>query len=342
MCPRHRHLLSFCFRVSCAVVLLAFRQSAVADDAPAVESDVRAAVSRSVPLIVENGEAWIEERGCVSCHRIGMMTWSLTEAARHGFAVDRTRLEEWVDWSLEATLAEDRKTGDPIGIRNPEGMGQLLLGRERTDVPASRQQAYESFVALLVRGQKAGGDWKPGGQLPQQKRPLAETTAVSTMWNTVALLDADERSEDVQNSLQAASKNIEMVKPGISTEWYVVRLLLAVKQGAASESDAWLQRLRSLQQSDGGWGWIADESSDALATGMALYALRQAGVATDDQTVRSAVGFLIATQLEDGSWEVHGTKEASREEFEETSGFWGTTWATLGLLRTLPGAGAED
>jgi hypothetical protein len=90
-----------------------------------------------------------------------------------------------------------------------------------------------------------------------------------------------------------------------------------------------------------GWGWIADESSDALATGMALYAMRQARVERDDSAVQSAQQFLMDTQQEDGSWAVHGTKESKKESMEETAGFWGTAWATIGLLQILPAADSQ-
>jgi hypothetical protein len=52
--------------------------------------------------------------------------------------------------------------------------------------------------------------------------------------------------------------------------------------------------------------------------------------------VQSACQFLVETQRDDGSWDVRGTKERKKNGLEETSTYWGTTWATIGLLQTLP------
>lgn len=307
-----------------------------ASEAPAGQSEIRAAIARSVPYIQEHGASWIEDRGCVSCHRVGMMTWSLREAADHGFDVDRVQLSEWTDWSLAALAEVDEQRGEPIGTRNPEGMSQLLLNQQTVSDTPERQQAYQVLVDILLAGQSKDGTWKPGGQLPQQKRANKETRQVSTMWNTLALMQVTPASAETTNSIQLATRRITTADPGESTEWYVTRLLFALKHPKPDTSASWLDQLKSHQQTDGGWGWLVEEPADALATGMALYAMRQAGVGDDDPAVQAAQTFLLQTQQEDGSWAVHGTKESKRESLEETAGFWGTTWATIALLQALP------
>lgn len=330
-------------RVLCLLIMLfgLAVPPAPAADTIIAEADVRRAVTRSVPFIKEHGSSWIENRGCVSCHRIGMMTWSLSDAARHGFDVNPDQLNEWIDWSLAALLAEDEQKQQPVGSRNPEGMDQLLLSRHREVKSDARREAYDAFVTLLVAEQNSVGFWKPGGQLPQQKRSDRETTEVSTMWNTLALLDVRDPAADVTAAIQRAAERIVAAKPGSSTEWHVTRLLFALKHRPSEDQLAWQESLRALQQSDGGWGWLVDESSDALATGMAVYALRQAGVESSDPVVQSALKFLLDTQKDDGSWDVHGTKDDKRESIEETAVFWGTTWATIGMLQTLPAVDGE-
>ena len=44
--------------------------------------------------------------------------------------------------------------------------------------------------------------------------------------------------------------------------------------------------------------------TDAYASGMALYALSEAGVAAGDQTYQSGLKYLLSTQASDGTWHV--------------------------------------
>jgi hypothetical protein len=79
-------------------------------------------------------------------------------------------------------------------------------------------------------------------------------------------------------------------------------------------------------------------TSDAWATGQALYALANAGInADDDMTIRRGQTFLIKTQAADGSWPM-----ASRPIQPGGGGATslvpitgaGSAWAVLGLARS--------
>ena len=73
--------------------------------------------------------------------------------------------------------------------------------------------------------------------------------------------------------------------------------------------------------------------SDALATGQALYALGVIGVSGADPAVWRAWNFLAATQRKDGSWLIQSQNPNSHPP---VISYFGTGWATLGLMRTLP------
>jgi len=96
----------------------------------------------------------------------------------------------------------------------------------------------------------------------------------------------------------------------------------------------------ALQRSDGGWSQEPSLESDSYATGEALTALRESGMAAaDDPAVRRGVAFLLRTQLQDGSWYVKSRSVPIQVYFE--SGFphgvdqWisaaGTAWAVRAL-----------
>ena len=121
-------------------------------------------------------------------------------------------------------------------------------------------------------------------------------------------------------------------KLDVSAEAIAVRVLLSKYNSPTSVHES-TKELLKRQHTNGGWGWISGQASDALATGLALYALRMVG--TGD-AVADALGagdqFLIRMQLGDGSWRVPGTKRKADNAPTETAIYWGTAWAVVGLL----------
>ncbi len=77
-------------------------------------------------------------------------------------------------------------------------------------------------------------------------------------------------------------------------------------------------------------------TSDALGTGLALYALESIRAQLDPERLALARKFLISSQQKDGSWSVKGTKKKKRHKIEETSTYWGTAWAVIALASGLP------
>ncbi|MCA9006642.1 MAG: terpene cyclase/mutase family protein [Planctomycetaceae bacterium] len=302
-------------------------------DAQPTTVQIRETVQRGIPYIEEKGLWWIEEKKCVTCHRVGNMVWSLQAAKQRGFTVS-DRLPEWRQWSIDKSLANNDK-GKITGLGNKEGVAQLLLSPDPDEKNPALKETRNKLAAILLEEQRSDGSWKAGGQLPFQKRPAAETDAVSTMWLTLALL-AEGKNEASTPAITRAMKYIAASSPGKSVEWYAVRLLLAVQSGETEVRDQLVKQLRSQQHPDGGWGWMIADDSDALGTGLALYALLPAGVDRNDPAVKGAQQFLVSTQRDDGSWPVRGTKEKKKKSVQETAVYWGTTWAVLGLVESLP------
>lgn len=69
------------------------------------DSAVREAVSRSLPFLEKEGVAWMDERGCMSCHHVPFLLWSHRAAQSHGLAVDAEKLAEWDGWALKDSLS---------------------------------------------------------------------------------------------------------------------------------------------------------------------------------------------------------------------------------------------
>ena len=296
--------------------------------------DVHATIERALPYIETGGVTWIEERDCVSCHRVSFMVWSLDAAREKGFGVDADKLYEWREWSLDKSLSPREEDGELVGLRNLDGLAQLLIARGEDPLESPRDDSYIKFAELIVAGQLEDGSWKPAGQLPFQKRSEAETAQASTMWNAISLASAgtDEASRARRSALEFLTPHAEAQ----SAEWYAAGMLLA--QNVANESAVLSLRKELLvrQNEDGGWGWLNGGDSDALGTGQALYALLRTGFPADSDEAVLAIEWLCETQRDDGSWAVRGTKAKKKDSVEETAVYWGTCWAVIALLETIP------
>jgi squalene-hopene/tetraprenyl-beta-curcumene cyclase len=295
-------------------------------------SDLRAAVQNSIPFLQEKGAWWIEKKDCVSCHRVTNMVWTLSAAKDRGFKVS-DELDEWISWSIESSLSKNDED-KIVGLSNKEGVAQLLIGvGDELD-----EDSYQRLAALLTKDQQEDGSWRAGGQLPAQKRPKPETNQTSTMWLSLAMQQKKPGDQE-KPVLDKAGQFIETTAEGKSTEWFALRLLLASQLDDGKTRDEMVKRLVKQQQSDGGWGWMVDAESDALGTGMAIYALAQSNNPEAQAAIERGQVFLMETQRDDGSWPVKGTKEKRKDKVSETAVYWGTAWAALALIETLPETG---
>src|SRR6185503_7701895 len=85
----------------------------------------RAAVERSLPFLEREGLAWMEKRGCLSCHQVPFMLWAHDEARAKGVAVDAAKRANWTEWSTkesEACRTRTWLTGPILDSLKSEGM----------------------------------------------------------------------------------------------------------------------------------------------------------------------------------------------------------------------------
>jgi Squalene-hopene cyclase N-terminal domain len=111
-------------------------------------------------------------------------------------------------------------------------------------------------------------------------------------------------------------------------------MLIERDLGDKAKASRWRQALIEQQNKDGGWGLVRNDPSHIVVTGQVLYALGIDGVGKDEDVVRRVWTYLLATQGANGSWTAPSRVVADHRNYV-TDNF-GTAWATLGLLRTLP------
>ncbi len=323
------------------IIALAIWPATSAGEPNSQRDAVRLAIQRSVPFIEREGAEWITKKDCLSCHHTSFMVWSLNAAKRNGIPVDQAKLAAWTDWATNwqhlviASVRETAVREDTLRDQ-PDTLAQLLLGRTAISSGAKPPQWCLDYASDLLKVQQPDGSWKSGGQLPSQKRPKRETQEVSTMWSLLALSDPNIPNDPAASTaLDKARAWLGDETIGLSTEWWATRLMFERKLGNAEKADRFRKGLLKRQRADGGWGWLCDDESDGLGTGIALFALAQDKLPATDPTVVKARRFLLQKQNSDGSWPVRGTKMNKKDQIQPTATFWGTCWAVIGLCETL-------
>ncbi|HEX5160759.1 MAG TPA: ankyrin repeat domain-containing protein [Steroidobacteraceae bacterium] len=305
-------------------------------------NSVDAAIRRSLPLLQTTSKAFYDRGGCVGCHHNLQTAITVQEARRAGFPVDEAIAQEELanlTRDLEATREQALE-----GMTVPGGLatttGYILLALDAQNIPAN--EATDSLMRLLRLWQRPDGFW------PSPVRPpieASEFTATAVAARGLRVYGVDNPAAN-QAAVARARRWLETHQPA-NHEDRVFRLLgLIWTEGTKAAQSAAKEELLKAQREDGGWAQTDFRSSDAYATGEALFALRSSGLATDSRAYRRGVRYLLRTQLADGSWLVH-TRSHPTQTFFDTGFPHGedqfissaaTNWATLALLLSKPDA----
>lgn len=331
------------------VVTMLRAQGAPASPAPAVPSPVatprpvREAVERAVARLQPAGPTFNSRTKCISCHNQSLPSIAVTRASARGVPVDRTLAAH----PSQATLASWTPSRD-----------SLLLGR----------QTIGGFVANVTYGL--------AGLAEDHVEPNLTTDAVAVALAALQLPDGSWNIDDLrppiidQSAIHFTALSIfglnTYAPPGRRDEIAarVARATTYLRDTAAASTQdeafkllgfLWAktpreeiarqaERVLALQRPDGGWAQVPTMTSDAYATGQALFALRSADVTADAAALQRAAAFLLRTQLDDGSWFVRSRAFGfqayfdtgfphGRDQFISSAA---TAWAAMGLAETLP------
>jgi hypothetical protein len=311
------------------------------------EAAIRAAVSKSVPLIEASLKEHSAQRDCFSCHHHGVGVVALRLAEARGFAIDKGNLADQVEVAethLKGGIDDYRKGKGQGGGTTTAGYALWALdaaGRPRNDVSAA-------VVDYLLQISERSDHWTPSSD----NRPPSEASNLTATFVALRALKAfgTPGQADRINATIARARPWLIKTPAKDHEDRVFRLLAldAAKAGTEVIRSA-ANLLQGSQRPDGGWAQIEGGASDAYATGSALYALHRAGaLSTDDPSYRRGLAFLIKTQRPDGSWYVKSRTRVIIQKYFE-SGFphgkdqfisiSGTSWAVMALAIACPVAG---
>jgi hypothetical protein len=262
-----------------------------------------------------------------------MMLWTHYEARQRGFAVNETAVRKLEDVALAQYLAHPdfTPTGQDTGFMEKGiGPGTIYLSLAMKTNPSPGDEAAKALVSFadnFVKRQNENGSWTTKVDQP----PVIDGHDSLTMLILLAMEagPAGTNREQIERAVQW----LKEAPTRDETQSLALRLAIAGKYHDTEEQGRLSALLRARQQKDGGWNQTNDLPTDAAATGHALYALGSAGVSADDPAICRAREFLASSQQADGSWQM---KTRNPNAKGTVVSYFGTAWATLGLLKTLP------
>ncbi|MCW5556496.1 MAG: hypothetical protein KIT22_01415 [Verrucomicrobiae bacterium] len=300
---------------------------------------VRGAIDRGLTFLARDAVAWKAEHNCSSCHHAALVVWAMNEAKGRGHAPDDAVLGDLTRWLTEAG---EGKTGLKRPAEAPKALNTkavyYALGLEsvtgRSDV---EQEALNLLLRTVREDQTENGSW---ASWPETRPPLfGHSDDTVTALATLALMPAAAAGDALAKAAMEQGVGwLEKNETDNDPQSIAMRLVLWTRLGRPR--DEWMplaRRIRDRQRDDGGWSQTAEGSSDAWATGQALYALAHAGLPDMEDAIGRGRAFLVKTQREDGSWPMASRPQKLGGEGADSlipiTGA-GSAWAVLGLART--------
>ena len=291
----------------------------------APEAKAVAFLSREVPR-------WSRKNHCFSCHNNGDAARALFRAAREGQHVPEDALADTTAW-LVKPQAWDHNGGD--GPFSDKRLARVSFTATLATAISTQwikdKKALLQAADRLVLDQGADGSWRIEGE--------DATGSPATYGRPLATFLARESLATAEPArFRAAIDRADTwllkreVQPVTDASISLLAFAVATRRPPASRQDRCLELLARVQDKGGGWGPDAFSPPEPFDTALCLLALARCEPTNPlrDMIARGRK-FLIADQLDDGSWTETTRPPGSLSYAQRIST---TGWATTALLAT--------
>jgi hypothetical protein len=326
-----------------AVLAVALLCPAVAVIRPAAQSaspaarDVASVEGRAIAYLAREVPAWRREHPCYSCHNNGDAARALV-AGRTRVPEARSALDDTLAWLGAPRRWETNGGGEGGSDDKRLARIQFAFATAAASLaslvpPAAVAEAAE----IVARDQQPDGSWRLDSS-DSIGSPATYGTALATAVARRTLLRSGVLA--MKERIRRAERWLGAVAVHNTPD--AAAVLFAFADGADESTlpniRAALEFLSKSQGRDGGWGAYATSPAEPFDTALAVIALhdvaarRASAVASTRATIEEAVArgrrYLIAQQIEDGSW-VETTRPAGQVSYAQRIST--TAWALLAL-----------
>jgi hypothetical protein len=322
-----------------------------ADEAVSREA-LQTAVRKGLDLLVKTSPAFIKKGGCNSCHN--QMLPAAAQAFARGRGLDVGEPIEQLPGEVSELTTERYAEYSVAAGGGVNALSFELFASDLLKQPADARMRAQ--IQYIKSQQLPEGYWRGGGSLTNNgqqglsrpgaaRPPLMFDDFAPTAFMVRALNAYGPPSESVDNQARVAKARQWLLATKATRMQEHAFRVLGLKWANADRRavDAAARDLQALQGRDGGFAQLPTLPSDAYATGLALFALHEAGVAATDQVYQTGLKFLLRTQAPDGTWHVRTRSLEFQPYFE--SGYpyqrdqWisaaGTAYATFAIAAAV-------
>jgi ankyrin repeat protein len=302
----------------------------------------RVAVSEALARLQPGGAVLYERSKCISCHHQTLPLMAMARSKARAIAVDEAAFAHAIRSTTD--VWSGRRDG-LMAARSRDGGGanELTYGLVAfAEAAVPRSVITDTAVFNLLSTQRTDGSWV----FLDTRPPQADNSRIPFTAMAIRALNTygpPGLRAQIQKSVARALVFLRTAAPA-STQDAAFKLLgLAWSRVPSSEIAAQARRLTALQRVDGGWAQLPTMTTDAYATGEALYALAASGMSPTDRVYAAGTAYLLRTQLDDGTWFVRSRAFGFQPYFE--TGFphgvdqfisaSATAWAIIALAHTL-------
>jgi ankyrin repeat protein len=303
------------------------------------------ALQHSADLLSKTMERfWPAGGGCVACHAQPLTARAYVAMRDAGMNPPET---------MKKTFTDGMVTVKPLSLNTAPFL--LTLGGDydsilteldaMAEMNAPPNQTTDVMLHYLATRQERTGEW---ARFSIDVRPPLQQSSISRTASVLRALKVyswPARQAEFSERMALAKHWLLESKP--ETNYEKADRLLGLYYAGATESDLHeaARVLIAARQPDGGWSQTRYLSSDAYATGQALYALRVTGqMKVADPIYKAGIDYLLKTQMPDGSWFVRSRAMKLQPYFQ--SGFpydhdqWISTAATAWAVSAIAPLGS--
>ena len=292
---------------------------------PVAADALRTAAARGLELLVKTSPTFIKKGGCNSCHNQMLPAAAQALARRRGVAAGEPI--EQLPAAVSEGTAERYAEYSVAGGSGVNALGFELFAADATGVPADAR--VRAAIRYIKGQQQPEGYWRGGGSIANHAQqalsrpaaarpPLMSDDFTPTAYMIRALKAYGAAAEAVDNAarIDRARRWLLAAAPRRLQE-HAFRLLgLRWSSADPQAIDAAVRALQALQHANGGFSQLPTIPPDAYATGVALFALSEAGMPSTHPAYQSGLRFLLSTQAADGTWRVKSRSLEFQPYFE--------------------------
>jgi len=295
---------------------LSFARPASADEpaspAPSTPQQIRETIERAIGYEQAESADWMSTRQCAACHHLPTVLWSLNEAERYGYLIDKRYVTDMAETNFgnPEMLISSKLIPGPNDPPDPRPLGKgvrvatafIAVAAYSYPTLTERQlQAMQTIIDGIIEKQRDDGGW----DFFLRRPPINESETTDAAWIIMALHAATgpDSSDAQRAALEKALAWWNGTELPDNLQDKNFKLLLGLRTSQSRDSlQPTIDEILALQQPAGGWRQNLEMPTDAFATGQTLYALALAGFTAEQPEIKRAIDFLVATQQADGSW----------------------------------------